>query len=136
MTFSILISDTEFYEPKPSILNVRKIVVPLSSGDTKDINHVLSAVNNMMKVYRPENTEFVIIAYGQGLKALLKDFDKSIRTRIEALMAYDVAFIGCINTMNTLNISKKRLLDNTTYVTAGLVEIVERQLKGYTYIYP
>jgi intracellular sulfur oxidation DsrE/DsrF family protein len=89
-----------------------------------------------MKFYRPENTEVVIVAYGQGLKSLLKKGDADVRKRIEALMTYDVEFIACGNTMRTLHIEKEDLLDDIGFATAGIVEIIERQLQGYTYAQP
>lgn len=131
---SILQAETEFAKPKPAIDNPRKIVFSIDSAEPKAINHVLSTVNNVIKFYRPENTEVVVVAYSQGIKALLKKDNKEIRTRIEALMTYDVEFIVCGNSMRTLEIEKKELLDDVAYVTAGIVEIIERQLDGFTYM--
>lgn len=133
---SFVLSETEFATPKPSIDNPRKIVFSIISGDLNETNHVLSSVNNVMKFYRPENTEIVVVAYSQGINALLKKGDVDIRKRVEALMTYDVTFIACGNTMTTLKIENKDLLDDVETVTAGIVEIIERQLQGYTYIRP
>jgi intracellular sulfur oxidation DsrE/DsrF family protein len=133
---SFSIAETEFAEPKPAIDNPRQLVFSIPSGDIKEINRILSTVNNVMKFYRPENTEVVIVAYGQGLKSLLKKGDADIRIRIEALMTYDVEFIACGNTMKTLHIEKKDLLDDIGFATAGIVEIIERQLQGYNYTQP
>ena len=134
--FSFTVAETEFAEPKPAIDNPRQLVFALPSGELKEINRILSTVNNVMKFYRPENTEIVIVAYGQGLKSLLKKGDADVRKRIEALMTYDVEFIACGNTMRTLHIDKKDLLDDIGFATAGVVEIIERQLQGYTYAQP
>ncbi len=133
---SFSIAETEFAEPKPAIDNPRQLVFSIPSGEIKEINRILSTVNNVMKFYRPENTEVVIVAYGQGLKSLLKKGDANIRIRIEALMTYDVEFIACGNTMKTLHIEKKDLLDDIGFATAGIVEIIERQLQGYNYTQP
>ncbi|GIT99198.1 DsrE family protein [Sulfurovum sp. TSL1] len=134
--FSFAAAETEFAEPKPAIDNPRQLVFGIPSGEIKEINRILSTVNNVMKFYRPENTEVVIVAYGQGLKSLLKKGDADVRKRIEALMTYDVEFIACENTMRTLHIEKKDLLDDIGFATAGIVEIIERQLRGYTYAQP
>lgn len=134
--FSFTVAETEFAEPKPAIDNPRQLVFSIPSGDIKEINRIISTVNNVMKFYRPENTEVVIVAYGQGLKSLLKKGDADVRKRIEALMTYDVEFIACGNTMRTLHIEKKDLLDDIGFATAGIVEIIERQLQGYTYAQP
>ena len=129
-------AETELTKPKPAIDNPRKILFPISSFDLKEVNHVISTVNNVMKFYRPENTEIVIVAYGQGIKSLLKKGDSNLRKRVEALMTYDVVFIACENTMRTLKIEKKELLDDVEFVTAGVAEIIERQLAGFSYIIP
>lgn len=134
--FSFTIAETELAEPKPAIDNPRQLVFGIPSGDVNEINRILSTVNNVMKFYRPENTEVVIVAYGQGLKSLLKKGDTNVRKRIEALMTYDVEFIACGNTMRTLHIDEKDLLDGIGFATAGIVEIIERQLRGYTYAQP
>ena len=134
--FSFTVAETEFAEPKPAIDNPRQLVFGIPSGELKEINRILSTVNNVMKFYRPENTEIVIVAYGQGLKSLLKKGDADVRKRIEALMTYDVEFIACGNTMRTLHVDKKDLLDDIGFATAGIVEIIERQLQGYTYAQP
>ena len=130
---STLEAETEFSKPKPAIDNPRKLIFSIDSADPKIINHVLSTVNNVMKFYRPENTEVIVVAYSQGIKALLKKDNKAIRTRIEALMTYDVEFIACGNSMRTLKIDKKLLIDDISYATAGIVEIIERQLQGFVY---
>ncbi len=133
---SFTTAETEFAEPKPSIDNPRQLVFSLPSAEVNEINRIISTVNNVMKFYRPENTEIVMIAYGQGLKSLLKKGDPEVRKRIEALMTYDVEFIACENTMRTLHIEKKDLLDDIGFATAGIVEIIERKLQGFTYTQP
>ena len=128
-----LYGETEFAEPRPDIDNVRKMVFGISSGEAEEINHVLSSINNVMKYYRPENTQVKVIAYYHGIKALLKD-NNEFKVRVEALMTYDVEFIACGNTMRTLNIKPDELLDGVEIVTAGIVEINEAILKGYNYL--
>jgi len=129
-------ADTEFAEPKPAIDNPRKFVFPITKWDRKEVNHVLSSVNNVIKFYGPENSEVVIVAYSRGINTLLKHRDSKIRKRVEALMTYDIEFIACENTMKTLKIDEKDLLDGVEIVTAGIVELIERQLRGYIYIRP
>jgi intracellular sulfur oxidation DsrE/DsrF family protein len=133
---NIAIGETEFATPKPSIDHPRQIVFPLMKADKDSIHHLLSYINNVMKFYRPENSEFAVVAYSQGVKALLKNQDKNIIKRIEALMTYDVEFIICGNTMRTLKIKDSEILHDVEKVTAGLVELIERQKMGWIYIRP
>lgn len=133
---SMAFAETEFAEPKPAMDNPRQLIFSIPTSETKEVNRIISTVNNVIKFYGVENTEVVIVAYGQGLKSLLKKDDADIRKRIEALMTYDVEFIACENTMRTLHIDKKDLLDDISFATAGIVEIIERKLQGYSYTQP
>ena len=133
---TFVFSETEFAEPKPSMENPRKFVFPITTWDKAEINHILGSANNVIKFYGVDNTEVVIVAYSQGIKSLLKHHDNKIRKRVQSLMTYDVEFIACGNTMKTLKIDKKELLDGVEVVTAGIVELIERQLRGYIYIRP
>jgi len=131
---TLVIAETEFAIPKPAIDNPRKIVFSIDTLDDKIVNHVISTVNNVIKFYRPENTEVIVVVYSQGVKILKKDSEKETRKRIEALMTYDIEFVACENSLRTLGIKKKELIDDLSYGTAGIVEIIERQLEGFSYI--
>jgi len=136
MSFSSLTAETEFAEPKPSMDNPRKFIFPITKWNNDEIHHILGSANNVIKFYGVDNTEVVIVAYSQGIKALMKHRDNKIRKRVKSLMTYDVEFIACANTMKTLKIDKKELLEGVEIVTAGIVELIERQLRGYIYIRP
>jgi len=140
MMVSFVVSETELVEPKPSMVNPRKFVFPITSVDEQEISHVLSSVSNVVKFYGVDKCEVVVVAYSKGIKAVLKDadfFDKEIQKRLESLKMYDtVEFIACKNTMDTYKITKKDILKDVSVVTAGIVEIIERQLGGYIYVRP
>jgi len=51
-------------------------------------------------------------------------------------MTYDVEFIACGNTMKTYHIKKDELIKGVEIVTAGIVELIEKQRDGWTYIRP
>lgn len=133
---SFVLAETELAEPKPSMMNPRKFIFPITKWDRDGINHILGSANNVIKFYGVDNTEVVIVAYSQGIKSLLKSHDSIIASRIKSLMTYDVTFIACGNTMKTMNIKEADLLDDVEIVTAGIVELIERQIGGYIYIRP
>ncbi|MBT5323470.1 MAG: hypothetical protein HOL44_02235 [Campylobacteraceae bacterium] len=132
---SLIIAETELVDPKPSIIEPRKIVLSIGSGKSEDIHHILGSANNILKFYGPEKVEMVIVAYYHGIKAvLLENID--IMKRVQALQLYEVEFVACGNTMRTKNIKEDKLLDDVSIATAGLVEIIERQKDGYININP
>ncbi|MBE0514241.1 DsrE family protein [Sulfurimonas sp.] len=132
---NVLYADTVFAEPKPNILEPRKIVFSIKSADDEEINHVLSAANNVLKFYGPENVKMRIVAYYHGIKSLLKS-EVETSKRISALMQLDVEFVACGNTMRTKNIKEEALVDDVEIVTAGIVEMMERVKEGWIYIAP
>ncbi|TKI71077.1 hypothetical protein FCU45_01465 [Sulfurimonas crateris] len=132
---NVLYAETVFAEPKPNILEPRKIVFSIKSADDEEINHVLSAANNVLKFYGPENVKMRIVAYYHGIKSLLKSEVKTSK-RISALMQLDVEFVACGNTMRTKNIKEEALVDDVEIVTAGIVEMTERIKEGWIYIAP
>ncbi len=132
-------ADTEFAKPVPSIEHPRQFIFPITSENEDEISHVLSSASNVMKFYGPEKCEVAIVCYSKGIKAILKKsyfFDKDIQKRVRSLMAYDVEFIACENTMKTYHIERKEILKGVEFVTAGIVELIERDKAGWTYIRP
>ena len=75
------------------------------------------------------------IAYGAGMEALYSE-SSPVVDRIESLLKYDVEFVGCGNTMETTGHTADDLIPGVDVVTAGIAEIVERQLKGWVYVAP
>lgn len=128
-------ADTELVDPQPTIVEPRQIVLSIGSGDAEEIHHVLGSANNILKFYGPEKVEMAIIAYYKGIRAVLKT-DRDIMIRVKALQLYGVEFIACGNTMRTKNIKEAQLLEDVEIVTAGLVEMIERQKSGWINITP
>lgn len=121
-------------EPAPSFDNPRRIVVSLSEKDEERVNAVLNNVANVHKAYGIDNVNLAVVAYGPGIWALLQD--GPVRARIESLMKYDIEFIACGNTLDSIHKTDADLIAGVTRVQAGLVEIVERRLSGWVDIRP
>jgi len=140
MFVSFVSAETQLTDPKPSMMNPRKFVFPLTSAKEQEISHVLASVSNVVKFYGVDKCEVIVVVYSKGIKSVLNEahfFDKEIQKRLKSLMMYDtVDFIACKNTMDTHKITKKDLLKDVIVVTAGIVEIIERQLDGYIYVRP
>lgn len=126
-----IFAKSEFSNPKPTFDNPRKIVIQLYDSELKKVNHNLSTIYNILKEYPSESLKVVVIAYGNGVRALKKDYDKDALTRIESLMEYDVEFIVCKNTMETMKWTEDDFIDDVSYVQAGIVELIEKQIEGY-----
>ena len=51
-------------------------------------------------------------------------------------MEYEVEFVGCRNTMETMKWKESDFIENIEFVQAGIVEIIERQTAGYISVTP
>lgn len=124
-------AQSTFSDPQPTFDNPRKLVIQLYDSEVTKVNHNLSSIYNILKEYPSESLKVVVVAYGNGMRALKNDYDAKTLTRIQSLMEYDVEFVGCKNTMETMKWSESDFIDDIEYVQAGIVEIIERQVSGY-----
>lgn len=124
-------AESTFSDPQPTFDQPRKLAIQLYDSELKKVNHNLSTIYNILKEYPEESIKIVVISYGNGVRALRKDYDKDTLTRINSLMEYDVEFIVCKNTMDTMKWTDKDFIEDVSYVQAGIVELVERQVNGY-----
>lgn len=133
-TFSY--SKSEFTNPQPTFDTPRKVVIQLYVSEVKKVNHIIGSIYNILKEYPAESLKVVVVSYGSGMRVLKKDYDKNTLLRIQSLMQYDVEFIGCRNTMETMKWTEDDFVDELSYVQAGIVELIERQVDGYIGITP
>lgn len=126
----------EFADPKPSFDEPRKWMVKIATSDLKIVRHTIAGIYNVLKEYPPETLQVAVVVYGPGMRVLKKDYDSLILQKIESLMEYDVEFVACKNTMETMNWTKKDLIDGLSYVQAGIAESIERKVDGWIDVTP
>lgn len=127
--------ETEFSEPAPSFAEPRKVVLQLSSGDARTINNVLHNAVNIQDFYGMDQVRIAVIVYGDGMEALYAE-TSPVRERVTSLQKYGIEFVGCGNTMDATSHEPEDLIDGVTWVQAGIAEIIERKLDGWTAIRP
>lgn len=114
------------------------IVLQLSDADPDTQARVISVANNLIKHYGgPDFVDIEIVAFGPGLSLLFPDNPQ--RERVASLVAADVRFIGCMNTVETIEHKtgrKPELVPETIPVQTGVAHIVERATQGYVVIRP
>ncbi|WP_066162298.1 DsrE family protein [Aliarcobacter skirrowii] len=124
-------SQSSFGNPQPSFDNPRKVVYSLYVNDLDTVNQTIGSIYNILKEYPSESLKVVVVVYGKGMRVLKNDYDKDTQARIKSLMQYDVEFIGCKNTMQSMNWTEDDFMDGISYTQAGIVELIERKVDGY-----
>lgn len=125
------LSQSTFSDPQPTFDNPRKVVFQVNNSDVKIVNQNLGTIYNILKEYPSESLNIVVITYGNGVRALRKDYDKKTLSRIASLMEYEVEFIVCRNTMEAMKWVDEDFIEDVGFVQAGIAELIERQVDGY-----
>ena len=112
-------------------------VIQVSEGDPARWNLAMNNAVNLQKHYGPDKVDVVIVAYGPGLKMLLKKAKTA--TRVDSLAANGVEFDACHNTMKAM--ARKTghmpmLASGAKIVPGGVIRIGQLEQKGYSYIKP
>ena len=136
MSISVF-AKVDFATPQPSFENPRLWLIRINESETKKVNHILNAVNNVLKGYPEEALHVELIFYANGIRAARKDYDKNILKRIKSLMVYDnIDFVVCKNTMDTMGWKKKEFINGVRYVQIGIAEAIERVADGWIDVSP
>ena len=129
-------AQSTFSDPQPTFENPRKLVINIHDNDLETVNHNIGTIYNILKEYPSESLKVAVVLYGKGMRVIKKDYDAATLNRIKSLMEYDVEFIGCKNTMETMKWTQDDFISGVDYVQAGIVEVIERQNDGYFGITP
>jgi uncharacterized protein len=111
-----------------------RVVFQVSDGETTNWNLALNNVRNIQTELGAANVDIEIVAYGPGI-AMLK-LDSPVGNRIAEAAAAGVKIVACENTMHGQHLSRSDMLNGIGYVSAGVVEIMQRQQQGWSYIRP
>jgi len=126
-----------FAKPIPSFDNPRLWLIRVNSSETEKVNHILNAMNNVLKGYPEEALKIEVVFYANGIRAARKDYNKKILTRIKSLMVYDnIKFLVCKNTMDTMGWKKKDFISGVSYVQIGIAEAIEKIADGWIDVSP
>jgi intracellular sulfur oxidation DsrE/DsrF family protein len=114
------------------------VVLQLADADAETQARVLSVANNLIKHYGgPDFIDIEIVAYGAGLSLLYPDNPE--HERITSLLANEVRFVGCMNTVETITRQtgkKPDLIPETIPVKTGVAQLIERTKQGFVVIRP
>ena len=121
---------------------VRKVAIHVNDNDPKRMNLALNNAANIYKYYKSKGQEIEVrvVAYGPGLHMLRED-TSPVKARIAqmALAQDGLTFAACGNThkkMTKKEGKKPPIISEAKMVPSGVVELMELQTHGWTYIKP
>jgi hypothetical protein len=111
-----------------------RVVIQVSDGDAAKWNLALNNARNLQTDLGPANVDIEVVAYGPGI-GMLK-LDSPVGNRIGEAKDAGVRIMACENTMKAQKLARADMLNGIGYVGAGVVEIMQRQQEGWTYLRP
>ncbi|MBL0102122.1 MAG: DsrE family protein [Saprospiraceae bacterium] len=110
---------------------MHKIVFQMVSKDTADHNAMVRQLFNIQKL--APDTKLEVVCHGPGINFIQKE-KSLVLSKLEELASSNVDFVACEFTMQQKNIKKEQLMDKCRTVPGGILEIVEKQEQGWSYI--
>ena len=111
-----------------------RVVIQVSDGDAAKWNLALNNARNLQTDLGAGNVDVEVVAYGPGI-GMLK-LDSPVGNRIGEAKDAGVRIMACENTMKAQKLARADMLNGIGYVGAGVVEIMQRQQEGWTYLRP
>jgi intracellular sulfur oxidation DsrE/DsrF family protein len=111
-----------------------RVVIQVSDGEATKWNLALNNAHNIQTDLGAANVDIEIVAYGPGI-GMLK-LDSPLANRVGEMTAAGVKIMACENTMHSRGLAASDMLNGIGYVGSGVVEIMQRQEQGWSYIRP
>lgn len=110
-----------------------KVVIQVSDANPAVWNLALNNVKNFQAATKGKAT-IEVVAYGPGIGMLTADSE--VANRVNDAVDSGTKVVACGNTMKAKKLTKEDMNSKVGIVPGGVVEIVERQMDGYSYIRP
>ena len=114
------------------------VIYQLNHGDVDYQTHVLNSMTAMIGKYG-DNVQIAVACFAKGIHILAKEpkreVDEMLYARAEGFAKnYNVEWIACGNTMDTVGYSEDDIRDFARVEQVGAAALMEYQEKGYAYI--
>ena len=117
----------------PSVPNLKKykIVIQLTNGDTAVHRATVKQIFNALAA--APNSKIEVVCHNNGISFLqtAKTFQGD---KIKELKGKGVVFVACENTLRERKIDKTEIVPEAGFVPAGIIEVVDKQTKGWSYL--
>ncbi|HVN36152.1 MAG TPA: DsrE family protein [Casimicrobiaceae bacterium] len=111
-----------------------RVVMQVSDADPAKWNLALNNAKNIQADLGAANVDIEIVAYGPGIGMLKAD--SVVGNRVGEAVSDGVKVLACENTMRGQKLAKEDMLSKVGYVSAGVVEIMQKQQQGWAYVRP
>lgn len=98
---------------------------------------LLGNVSNLLHAIDIERYNIEVLANSEAVKSYIANENSTAEiTAMKELNSKGVKFVACNNALNSYSIKKENLLDFVDIVPVGVLELINKQEEGYSYIKP
>jgi len=108
------------------------VVIQLTSNDSLVWRMLMNNIKNLKETYQ-QSIQIEVVTYGPGIEILLTQKTNQ-KLKIMELTSKNIAFKVCENTLKQRKIFKSEVLPEAVFVPSGVVELVDKQEKGWSYL--
>jgi intracellular sulfur oxidation DsrE/DsrF family protein len=108
------------------------VVFHVTDSDPAKWNQALNNAANLQKAIGKDNMDIEIVVNGKGLDMM--KFDSVAASRMTEATKNGVKLLACGATMKAANVTEKDLHEGVKVVPGGVVEIMQKQEAGWSYI--
>jgi intracellular sulfur oxidation DsrE/DsrF family protein len=132
LLFAILVFvSTEVFAQKQKKVKEHRVVFHLATPDTVAYRALTKQLTNVLSVWPTAKIEVVV--HNKGLGMVIKG-KSQFEPEINSLIGQGVSFVVCENSLKQQKLTKEQIFPKAGFVPAGLVEIIEKQEQGWSYI--
>ena len=113
-----------------------KLKVIFHIDDEAKWSMVLGNVKNLLEQVNYEDIEIEVLGNGNSVRKYDRTTQNDDLELMKDLSQKKVKFVACNNSLNGLKLLEEDLYDYITIVPAGVLELIEKQREGFTYIKP
>ena len=110
-----------------------KAVVHVNFSETDRQEAGLKNIENILKEVADAQIE--VVCHGEGL-SMLHTKETKHSELVKSLLKRGVSFVACENTMKKKSVTKSDLIEGSSTVPSGAVEVIRKQSAGYGYFRP
>jgi len=111
-----------------------RLVFHVSENNPQQWQLALNNAFAFQKNVGKDNAQIEIVAIGPGLNMLKQE--SKVSDRILQALDQSIDVVACGETMQTTHVTEADLIGGVRVVPGGLIEIVQRQQAGWSYIRP
>jgi len=113
-----------------------RLLLQVSEDSVDKLNMALNNARSALEAFGPESVDIEIVVYGAGVQTLKYYAPIPIADKVREVTTEGVRIVVSENSLRRAKLRPADMLEQVRYVPSGIVELVEKQTLGWSYVRP